>query len=166
MHGRIPIIGLKVSADTTKSYFVRSGLTTKQKESVALTIFMEVSIASRSSREHSSIVSRRPTAASVQKISCPNSSAYIAVRPNLGNLKTFVKSLCREVSVPAALDVWDKYGSVGKNKNRTFKPEFFECKECKGEPKFPSALEQIEPAKKGQLFADWTQRRGRRYPAH
>ena len=156
MHGKIPLLGIGVSASETKSYFVSSTLSLCQKESVALAIFMEVSMG------FEALQGRFPWSLKTGDSSFSGEDLvsnligfYLAVRPKLGSLQHFVEKLCGKVSVRAALAVWDAYGSVGKNKNHTFKPEFFQCKECTGAPKFPAALEQIQPAQKGQWFWDW-----------
>src|SRR5207245_9266473 len=42
--------------------------------------------------------------------------------------------LCGPVSKDASKEVWNNTGSVGSKKNRTFKPKFKSCEECKGTP--------------------------------
>lgn len=143
-----------VTAAETRSYFVKSGLTTAQKESVALAIFMEVSVGFESlqgSFPWSWLSSRsKDSSFSEEDLVSDLIGFYVAVRPWIKPL-----DLCKPVSKDASLKVWDTYGSVGSNKNHTFSPVFHPCDECKGASKFPAAFQQIVPAIKGSLFRDW-----------
>jgi hypothetical protein len=144
-----------VTADATRSYFVKRGLTVAQKESVALSIFMDVSIAFETlqgSFPWSWVSSRsRDSSFSEEDLVSDLIGFYVAVRPGIDVLR-----LCRPVSQAASLAVWDTYGSVGSNKNHTFSPRFHPCDECRGAGRFPGEFQQIVPAPKGPLFRDWT----------
>jgi hypothetical protein len=144
-----------VSAEETRSYFVKRGLGTAQKESVALAIFMEVSVGFETlqgSFPWSWVSSRsRESSFSEEDLVSDLIGFYVAVRP-----KVNVLDLCKPVSVLASLVVWDTYGSVGSNKNHTFSPVFHKCDECVGPNRFPPTFQQIVPAPKGSLFRDWT----------
>jgi hypothetical protein len=144
-----------VTAAFTKDYFVRRGLTPAQKESVALAIFMEVSIGFETlqgSFPWSWVSSRsKDSSFSEEDLVSDLIGFYVAVRPG-----TDARALCKTVSKEASLAVWDTFGSVGSHKNHTFSPVFHPCDECKGAGRFPTAFQQIVPAAKGPLFRDWT----------
>jgi hypothetical protein len=144
-----------VTAAETRRYFVKRGLTTAQKESVALAIFMEVSMGFETlqgSFPWSWVSSNaKDSSFSEEDLVSNLIGFYMAVRPGIKPL-----DLCRPVSKTASLEVWDTYGSVGSNKNRTFRPVFHPCDECKGPNRFPPTFEQIQPAPKGVLFREWT----------
>lgn len=144
-----------ISAGTTRDYFVRRGLTTAQKESVALAIFMEVSVGFETvqgSFPWSWVSSRsRDSSFSEEDLVSDLIGFYVAVRPGID-----VRALCNPVSRQASLDVWDRWGSVGSHKNESFTPNFHPCDECRGAGRFPAAFQQITPATKGTLFRDWT----------
>jgi hypothetical protein len=144
-----------VTADFTGSYFVKRGLTVAQKESVALAIFMEVSVGfetTQGSFPWSWVSSNsKDSSFSEEDLVSDLIGFYVAVRPGTDPL-----ALCNPVSKAASLAVWDTYGSVGSNKNHTFSPVFHPCDECKGAGRFPAAFQQIVPATKGTLFRDWS----------
>jgi hypothetical protein len=79
--------------------------------------------------------------------------------------KSQVLNSARPVSKSAALQIWDRDGSVGSRKNREFTPQLStdtshddgrSCRdECFGQPRsLPAFLSSITPARKGQLFID------------
>jgi hypothetical protein len=144
-----------VTADETRSYFVQRGSSVAQKESVALAIFMEVSIgfeAMQGSFPWSWVSSRsKASSFSEEDLVSDLIGFYVAVRPGINPIE-----LCRAVSMKASLVVWDTYGSVGSNKNHTFSPILHPCDECHGPSAFPRTFQQIVPATKGSLFRDWT----------
>jgi hypothetical protein len=144
-----------VTAAASGDYFVKRSLDTRQKEAVALSIFMEVSYrfeAMQGSFPWSWLSSRsKDSSFSEEDLVSDLIGFYAAVRPGIKSLE-----LCRPVSTDASLEVWDTYGSVGSNKNYTFRPVLHPCDECKGANRFPPTFEQIQPAQKGTLFRDWT----------
>jgi hypothetical protein len=144
-----------VTAAETRVYFVKRGLTTAQREAVALSIFMEVSVgfeALQGSFPWSWVSSAsKASSFSEEDLVSDLIGFYVAVRPGVKPV-----DLCQGVSVKASLDVWDKWGSVGSNKNHTFAPAFHPCDECQGAGRFPPLFQEIQPAPKGKLFRDWT----------
>ena len=144
-----------VTAAETRSYFVKRGLTTAQKESAALTIFMEVSIGFENlqgSFPWSWVSSgSKDSSFSEEDLVSNLIGFHVAVRSGIKPL-----DLCRAVSKDASLEVWDKYGSVGSNKNHTFQPMFHPCDECQGPKRFPPTFEQIQPLPRGPLLRNWT----------
>ncbi len=82
---------------------------------------------------------------------------YRAVKP-----ATEYLTECRPVSKESAYKVWDSFGAVGEKKNHSFGPLLYPCDECGKNGKdpitapLPSFLSSIKPAKKGELFRNWT----------
>ncbi|WP_282177399.1 hypothetical protein [Vibrio nereis] len=73
--------------------------------------------------------------------------------------------LCHPVSKETALEIWDREGAVGENKNREWTPRYAtntgrytktQCiDECiLSEVGFPSEFSSIKPARKGHLYRD------------
>ncbi|WP_437719051.1 hypothetical protein WMF45_23135 [Sorangium sp. So ce448] len=141
-----------LTAAETRIYFVRRGLSPAQKESVALSIFMEVSYAFEEMQGSFpfSLTRANDSSFSEEDLVSDLIGFYVAVRPGIRPL-----DLCRGVSRRASLAVWDTYGSVGSHKNRSFSPVFHPCDECRGPSRFPPTFQQIVPAAKGDLFRDW-----------
>lgn len=140
-----------LSAGVTKTYYVKKGLSTEQKESVALAIFMEVSHGFESLQASFPYSVTTDSGYSEEDLVSNLIGFYLVVRPGVRYL-----DLCQEVSKKASLKVWDKFGAVGSNKNTNFSPVFHECDECKGaRMQFPSSLEVIRPAQRGALYRDW-----------
>jgi hypothetical protein len=144
-----------VTAAETRSYFVKRGLSTAQREEVALAIFIEVSVGfetMQGSFPWGWISSRsKDSSFSEEDLVSDLIGFYVAVRPGIKPV-----DLCKAVSVEASLVVWDTYGSVGSHKNHTFVPVFHPCDECRGAARFPHVFQEIQPAAKGRLFRDWT----------
>lgn len=141
----------RVTVGETRSYFVKRGLSPAQKESVALTIFMEVSYAFEALQGSFPWKLVTDSGFSEEDLVSDLIGFYRTVRPGIKPLE-----LCRPISRDASLAVWDAYGSVGSNKNRTFKPVFHPCDECMGPKRFPPTFKQIQPASKGTLLRSWT----------
>jgi hypothetical protein len=144
--------------EVTRSYFVKRGLSTTQKESVALAIFMEVEVGFEEMQGRSPLVQvphfgeqLKDSSFSEEDLVSDLIGFYKAFRPGIDPL-----TLCKPVSIAASLAVWDTYGPVGSHKNKTFTPMFHPCDECRGAARFPAAFQQIAPAEKGILFRDWT----------
>jgi hypothetical protein len=140
-----------LSAGVTRSYYVRQGLTLERKEAAALAIFMEVSYGFEDLQGSFpyNLTSSADSSFSEEDLVSDLIGFYIAVRPGTRYL-----DLCQRVSVQSSLHVWDTYGSVGSNKNRTFQPVFHPCDDCRGQ-QFPAQLQAIRPAQKGGDFRDW-----------
>ncbi|MCC6394609.1 MAG: hypothetical protein IT167_28695 [Bryobacterales bacterium] len=136
-----------------RSYYVKYGLTVQQKESIALAVFMEVSIGFESLQDSWPYSWFTDSGFSVEDLVSDLFGFYAVVRPKIDYM-----SLCKPVSKDASLKVWDTYGSVGSKKNNTFRPVFYPCEECKKAgitPSFPAELMAIKPATKGTDFRDW-----------
>lgn len=138
----------------TNSYCVRTGLPLAAKESVALAIFQEVSLAFES-KQGWALWS--DSSFSVEDLVSNMISFYNAVRPGPDYL-----ALCQPVSKEASLKIWDTKGAVGSHKNKKFEPVFFDCEECTAKGPYPIELQKITPAKKtgsvkaaDEYFRDW-----------
>lgn len=137
-----------------RSYLVDHGLTLEQKQSVALAIFMEVSMKFEAVQDSVPFSLLTDSGFSAEDLVSNLVSFYSALYPHID----FV-SRCRPVSKQASLDIWDRDGSVGSMKNRSFRPIYLPCDECKGghmppETFFKLNLDRIKPATKGEHFVD------------
>lgn len=141
--------GLEV--DHFRTYWIKKGLSISERQSVALSIFMEVSLGFESVQE---------------KYSMFTNSGY-SEEDLVSNLVGFYVEVmginwattCKPVSIEASQNIWDKEGPVGARKNRSFKPNFHRCEECSSKhgianPMFPAILNSIQPAIRGKHFDD------------
>lgn len=122
-----------------KEYWVQYGLSLVQKKSVALTIFMEVSMGFETMQSNWFYRLFRDSGFSVEDLVSNLIGFYRALDPRLD-----VEKICGVVSPRASLEVWDTYGPVGRHKNRGFEPLFFPCSECRCDPS------GAKPCKPGQ----------------
>ncbi len=137
----------------TKEYFVKYNLTTKQKESVALSIFQEVS---KEFEEFQGWAFW--SGSSFEPADLPSNmlSFYSAIRPRLTEEKIMllVEPLTKEQSI----EVYREYPGTftdSKHKNKTFTPKFFPNKYSPKNPVVPKELQEVIPATKGTNFRDW-----------
>jgi hypothetical protein len=145
------VLGVRVSAASGETYVVRHGLTPAQRKSVALAIFMEVSLGFEKMQGSWPYSWTRAAASSFSEEDLVSNliGFYRVVEPSVDYLK-----LCRPVSRDASEEVWDTSGGVSR-KNRQFMPLFHRCKTCLKQPEFPRQLQTISAAKKGELFYDF-----------
>ncbi|AKJ31966.1 hypothetical protein [Caldimonas brevitalea] len=142
------------SRDFTKFYFVRKGLPLAVKRSVALAIFMEVSMGFENVQASLSMLT--DSGFSEEDLVSNLIGFYVAV---LGNVDW--RGQCKPVSMQASLKVWDAVGPVGTRKNQHFLPQFHACEECQTvhhlrQPYFPALFASIRPAQKGVDFFEAT----------
>ncbi|HUQ93908.1 MAG TPA: hypothetical protein VM120_19675 [Bryobacteraceae bacterium] len=140
----------------TRSYFVKNGLNREDKESVALSIFMEISVGFENMQDSWPLSWFTDSGFSVEDLVSDLIGFYSVVRPAADYF-----ALCVPVSKTESLRIWDTFGGVGNQKNNTFRPVFFNCEECRKRriaPTFPKELTAIKPAAKGTQFRDWTTR--------
>jgi hypothetical protein len=143
--------------DVTREYAVRLGLSTAEKESVALSIFTEVSV-SFEELQGNWIYFLSDSSFSGEDLVSNLIGFYRVVRPGTDYI-----AACGPVSKAASEKVWDTYGAPGEaaNKNRTFTPNLFPCSECKGgvgQPvcaALPAMLTTISPAPLGPMYRLW-----------
>lgn len=131
------------------------------KKSVALAIFLDVSHA------FESMQSRRPfrwvtdSGYSAEDLVSNLIGFYRAINPQVPYIQ-----LCQPVSKDLALQIWDKYGAVGSNKNYTTKPFIYPVPPPQILHPLPIAqrgpmcgilppeLNTIKPAESGVLFME------------
>ncbi len=138
------------SSEFSKIYWIKKGLSLNAKRSVALSIFMEVSMGFENLQSSLSAVT--DSGFSEEDLVSDLIGFYVVM---FGGIDW--KSLCRPVSKQAAFKVWDTFGPVGKVKNKTFSPHFHDCEECKSKhgvlvPQFPPLFNSVHPAQKGVDF--------------
>jgi hypothetical protein len=119
-----------LESGTGGSYFVRYGLSTDEQNAVALAIFQEVS---------QRFETLQGTAWPERLRSAPSSFSQEDLVSNLIGFHAavmgvkaddLIDSLCKPVLKDTAYKIWDRYGSVGDNKNRTWRPVIYPCDEC------------------------------------
>lgn len=141
-------------------YIVKHGLSLEQKKSVALAIFMAVSIRFENLQSNFSLFT--DSGYSQDDLISNFIGFYIGINV-VQRLPILQK--CHPVSDKAAYAIWDRDGAVGKNKNNNWTPKLAKdvmsitenaCEiECRNQPKkLPAELKQIQPAKKGQNFVE------------
>lgn len=145
-----------LSAGVSNIYYVKLGLTHAQKESVALAIFMEVSMKFEGYQGIFPFNLVSDSSFSAEDLVSDLIGFYRAVRPG----SDYITHL-KPVSKAAAQKIWDTYGAVGSNKNHSFNPYLYPCDECMGGPagltcgELPRQFRGITPAGKGELFRKW-----------
>jgi len=142
----------------SRRYWVRKGLSRSDKESVALSIFMEVSQRFENLQDSWPFTWGTDSGFSAEDLVSDLIGFYRAVRPADAD---YIKE-CVPVSQKAALAVWDASGAVGAKKNRSFAPLLFPCSECNNNTndQLPSFLNTIVPAKKGTRIPDAIKNKG------
>jgi hypothetical protein len=143
-------------------YVVKRRLTVDEKRSVALAIFIEVSLRFESLQlfvEHFGI---GQSGFSQEDLVSDLTGFYIDV----GDITQHAAlKLCHPVSARAALAIWDREGAVGANKNTSWGPKLAQrtyleiadqcVDECNAQPRrFPKAFMRIHPATKGLLLRE------------
>lgn len=150
---------MTVSSGIKREYIIRHDLSISERKSVALAIFMEVSLEFEAYQE---FFPKFITDSGFSQEDLV--SNLIGFHIAVGTVtKSQVLAMAKPVSKTTALSIWDRNGSVGSNKNRGFKPLFSPdtwaitdkacVDECAGiVPRAPEFLSSITPAKKGELF--------------
>ncbi|HEY0060372.1 MAG TPA: hypothetical protein VGB56_14640 [Flavisolibacter sp.] len=140
-----------------KEYYIRYGLPKSEKESIALSIFMEVSYGFESMQNRFYYSPFTDSGFSAEDLVSDLIGFYRAVRPG----PDYVTPL-RPVSKAAAQKIWDEHGAVGKQKNFSFDPFLYPCSECSNSPsrpisgQLPELLTSIKPATRGASFREWS----------
>ncbi|WAK03329.1 hypothetical protein [Methylobacter sp. YRD-M1] len=135
-----------------KKYDVKKGLDDNQKKSVALSIFLDVSHAFEDLQSNWLFRQATNSGYSAEDLVSNLIGFYRAIYPG----KQFI-SLCQPVSKAVALDIWDKYGEVGSNKNYSTIPYIYPIPPSKNGPmsmQLSSELNIIKPAQQGVLFKE------------
>ncbi|MFG0603052.1 MULTISPECIES: hypothetical protein [Delftia] len=152
-------LGNRISSGVKREYIVRHNLSVAEKKSVALAIFMEVSLEFEA---HQELFPKFVTDSGFSQEDLV--SNLIGFHIGVGTVTLAeVIAMAKPVSKETALAIWDRNGAVGSHKNRGFKPMYSpdtfmlsdkSCiDECRGiVPRAPVFFEKIKPAKKGELF--------------
>ena len=102
---------------SSQLYILKRSLTRDQKKRVALSIFLDVSHEFESLQGSWPYCWATDSGYSAEDLVSNLIGFYRAVEPGLDYIK-----MCEPVSKESALKIWDDYGSVGSNKNRTLSP--------------------------------------------
>jgi hypothetical protein len=149
----------RLSAAETGHYFVRSRLDLKQKKAIALAIFQEISMRFETMQGSFPYgIFSGDSSFSQEDLVSNLIGFYKAVYPDIDFI-----GLCDPVSRESSKQVWKTSGGVGSRKNRTFKPLYKTCTDCRGAPTFPKELQEItaatkdeaHPPTRGAAFRNW-----------
>lgn len=152
----IPIIDKPFRLGSTKSYFVKKGLSLKEKEEVALAIFKEVSIEFEEFQSFGAVIGKGDSSFEPADLISNLISFYRTVKPQLN--KDIILNLSKELTPEQSVEVYRKYPNTfsdEKYKNRVFKPKYFPNQYCDENPVFPKELQTINDISKGDLFREW-----------
>jgi hypothetical protein len=134
-------------------YRVKSGLCESDLKTVALSIFMAVSLDFEGMQGNFVFRNLTDSSFSAEDLVSNLIGFYRAVEAD----KDYI-TLCEPVSKQEALYVWDKFGEVGQNKNRTFGPYLYPTSPTsRGGPMcvpLPDFLSTITSASPGELFSE------------
>ncbi len=138
-----------------QDFFVLSGLSIEKKERVALSIFHEVSYGFENLQK---------TGITGGIVEWWSKSSF-SEEDLISNLVGFYRAVkgetydwrnwCNPVSEQSSLQVWDKFGSTGDNKNKFFIPNYHSCDECQKTPTFPYVYNSIVGMAKGIWHFDF-----------
>lgn len=149
--------GVSLSKCEGEDFGVRYGLALSQKESVALAIFLRVSMQFETMQgTFPWSLKTSDSSFSVEDLVSNLIGFYRAVRPRGDYVKR-----CEPVSKAAAETVWDTWGAVGTHKNRQIKAVLFPCPDCASSPRaktvvdLPTHLRGIESSPAGITWRRW-----------
>lgn len=136
-----------------KRFRITRGLTLQQKKAVALTIFLDVSKTFEAWQNNWFWSAFTNSGFSAEDLVSDLVGFYRAVDPATDYL-----GLCEPVEKDVALQVWDKYGPVGSNKNFSFAPYLYPVpgSNLAGPMSvpLPAFLNTITPAAPGSAFRE------------
>jgi hypothetical protein len=141
-----------LTAGETRKYAVDRVLASEdEQKSIALAIFLDVSMAFEAYQANWFFRHVTDSGYSVEDLVSNLIGFYRAVNPGVDYI-----AICRPVSKAQALAIWDKYGAVGKTKNKATNPVLFpnplvECGLVRT-GRLPPALDKIKPAVIGKKF--------------
>ncbi|WP_089727344.1 hypothetical protein [Candidatus Thiosymbion oneisti] len=135
-----------VRVGTGSRFWIKKGLSTAQKERVALGIYLDVSEKFERLQSYWPFRWFTDSGFSAEDLVSNLIGFYRAVRPGPNYI-----AMCHPVSKEEALDIWDKFGLPGIHKNYLPLPFLFH----RGSPvcaMLPPFLSSITPAGPGKLF--------------
>jgi len=139
-----------IKIGTQKKYDIKKGISEDNKKSVALAIFIDVSDTFESMQSSWPFKWITNSGYSAEDLVSNLVGFYRAVNPNFPYIQSF-----QPISKPLALQIWDKYGAVGENKNFSMTPFLYPVPPAQGRPMrgiLPSVLNTIKPEKPGTFF--------------
>lgn len=139
---------IKVGAH--KKYDIKSGLSDDNKKAVALAIFLDVSKTFESMQSAWPFKWVTNSGYSAEDLVSNLVSFYRAINPSYPYIQGF-----QPIKKDLALQIWDKYGAVGENKNVSTAPFLYPIPPAQGGPMcgvLPPELNTIKPAKPGEFF--------------
>jgi hypothetical protein len=147
-----------LSMSRSQSYYISPGLTEGQLRSIALKIFMDVSLKFEAGQSSFPYNLATDSGFSAEDLVSDLVGFYRAVLPPLSDDQDYVK-LCEPVSKKEAESIWDEFGAVGGLKNEYFGPIVFQ-KDKKSGKRWPACgilpafLNRIQPAQPGEWFKE------------
>ncbi|BBA33853.1 uncharacterized protein sS8_1899 [Methylocaldum marinum] len=135
-----------------KKYDIKKGIKVNDKKSVALSIFLDVSNAFESMQSGWPFRWVTNSGYSAEDLVSDLIGFYRAVNPSVPYVQIF-----QPVSKDLALQIWDRYGPVGNNKNYSATPFLYPVPPAQGGPMcgiLPPELNAVQPAKPGILFME------------
>lgn len=143
-------------------YIIKHGLTIEQKKSVALAIFIEISLRFERLQLFAEKLGIAKSGFSQEDLVSDLIGFYIGIG-EVSKLEAI--RACHPVSAAAAYAIWDREGSVADHKNVSFSPQFAHqtgldtthgCQdECARQPRrLPKIFTRIRPMQKGMHFRD------------
>jgi len=143
-----------LNASVSREYCVRDSLTLEQQKSVALSIFMGVSLSFEALQSNWFFGLLTDSGFSSEDLVSDLVGFYRAVSPGPDYIK-----MCEPMSKDYSLRVWDTFGSSGSIKNFSFGPFLYDLGPRVGAGggrcgPLPDFLSRIKPAPAGQLFIE------------
>jgi hypothetical protein len=135
-------------AGVGKEFEIKRNLSLKEKKSVAMAIYFDVSMKFEAFQGICPLPKTRDSSFSGEDLVSNLIGFYRAVEPG----KKYIE-MCEPVSKKKALELWDKYGPIGKYKNHKIRPLLFHLgteKPVLGT--LPLFLRTIRPAKPGESY--------------
>ena len=142
--------GIKVCKSWGQSYLVKRGLPLHKMKSAALTIFLNTSFSFEAGQSGFPYNLFTDSGFSAEDLVSDLISFYRALEPGQRYIE-----MCEPVSQAEALAIWDKYGSVGSHKNKSFRPLLFSVDDVDtggNSPSYgelPGFINTIKPLKEG-----------------
>jgi Protein of unknown function (DUF4056) len=134
-----------VERGITQRYGLAKQLTVDEQRSIALAIFMDVSIAFEGFQSSWPYNWVTDSGFSMEDLVSNLLGFYRALHPHIDYITPL-----EPVSKEQSLRIWDEYGAVGHNKNTTFKPTFYPdpLMQCgiAATGRLPHAVDTIKPA--------------------
>lgn len=134
--------------ENLRLFEIKRNLSLKEKKSVAMAIYFDVSMQFETFQGICPLPKTRDSSFSGEDLVSNLIGFYRAVEPG----KKYIE-MCEPVSRKKALELWDKYGPIGKYKNHKIRPLLFHLgteKPVLGT--LPLFLRTIRPAKPGESY--------------